>query len=154
MELSLERIASVMFGWLCSAGTLRPLYYTSLMYSWNFRHHFGTETQIYIPRDYSSLCMLSNPQIQILIRRYILTPLHIFSVSNWPLILSQNSPLSLLPQTTLSKPATSFSRANELWMRSLALIECWLKNLRFIVIDWKGYLLLFRNFLKENTCRV
>lgn len=154
MELSLERIASVMFGWLCSAGTLRPLYYTSLMYSWNFGHHFGTETQIYIPRDYSSLCMLSNPQIQILIRRYILTPLHIFSVSNWPLILSQNSPLSLLPQTTLSKPATSFSRANELWMRPLALIECWLKNLRLIVIDWKGYLLLFRNFLKENTCRV
>ena len=88
--------------------------------------------------------------------RYILTPLHIPSVSNWALILSKNSPLSLLPHTTLSKPATSFSGANELWMRPLALIECVNEglNLRLIVIDWKGYLLLFRNFLKENTCRV
>ena len=153
MQLSLERVARVMFGWLYAAGTLKPLYYTSLMNSCNFRHHLVLKPKSISPEAILRLlCYLTLKGIW----RYILTPLHILSVSNWPLILSQNSPLSLLPQTTLSKPATSFSGANELWMRLLALIECdnegW--NLRLIVIDWKGYLLLFRNFLKENTCRV
>ena len=39
---------------------------------------------------------------------------------------------------------------------TLALTECVNEglNLRLIVIDWKGYLLLFPNFLKENICRV